>query len=223
MQNTKDNTHTNDLPAIAIVMATHVEAKPFLDIFSLTQTAKTPCSLYAHGSLILAVSGIGKANAAIATTYCCSMFQPTWILNLGAAGATDARCPLGGIFHITRVFEPDRPHFRSGTPYLHVPDVLHGFNEATLATQDRPVIDREDRAKVSAYASLVDMEGAAVAQAARRFGIPCALFKFVSDTPDDVDTSLVIDYMRDYGKTFSRFIAEQVVPLLTPRAPAIDV
>jgi adenosylhomocysteine nucleosidase len=210
----KKNTLTHELPLIAIIMATHLEAKPFLDIFGLNQTVKIPCPLYRQGRIILAISGIGKTNAAIATTYCCSMFQPSWILNLGAAGAADSRCVLGGIFHITRVLEPDRPHLRSRTPYMHVPDVLPGFTGATLATQERPVIDTEDREKVSAYASLVDMEGAAVVQSARRFAIRCALFKFVSDTPDDIDPSPVIDFIRDYGKHFSRFVAEQVVPLI---------
>jgi adenosylhomocysteine nucleosidase len=216
MTDIKKNTLVCELPLIAIIVATHLEAKPFVDIFGLNQTVKTPCPLYGRGRLILATSGIGKTNAALATTYCCSMFQPSWILNLGAAGATDSRCGLGGIFHVVRVLEPDRPHLRSSTPYAHVPDTLPGFNEATLATQDRPVINAEDRGHVSAYASLVDMEGAAVVQTAHRFGVRCALFKFVSDTPDDIDPSPVIDFIRDYGKHFSRFVAERVVPLVTP-------
>jgi adenosylhomocysteine nucleosidase len=215
MADTKDNMRIDGIPLIAIIVATRLEAEPFLDIFGLIQTSKIPCPLYSQGRLILAVSGIGKANAAIATAYCCSMFQPSWVLNLGAAGATDSRCALGGFFHVARVFEPDRPRFPSSTPHVHVPDRLPGFDEATLATQDRPAVSPEDRRKASVHANLVDMEGAAVVQAAHRFGVRCALFKFVSDTPADVEPTPIIDYIRDCGKPFSRFVAEQVIPLLT--------
>jgi adenosylhomocysteine nucleosidase len=215
MPDTTLKRQTSEPPNVAIIMATRLEAEPFLDVFRLVQRETTPCPLYGDGQILLAVSGIGKTNAAIATTYCCSVFHPSWVLNPGAAGATGANCGRGAIFHVTRVFEPDRPHFRSHKPYEHVPHRLVGFDEATMATQDRPVIDQEGRKQISGYASLADMEGAAVVQTARRFGTPCVLFKFVSDTPDDLDTHGIIDYIQDRGKAFSRFIAERVIPLLS--------
>jgi len=196
-------------------MATGLEAKPVLDLLQTAQIEKSPCILYRRDRLILAISGIGKASGAIATTYCCSRFRPSWILNLGAAGATDAQCGRGGIFHVTKVLEPDRPYLGSNKPHVHAPEVLPGFRQATLATQDRPVIDLEDRRNVSVHASLVDMEGAAVVQAAHRFGIPCALFKFVSDTPDDIDTDTITGHMKNHGTVFAQFVVERVLPRLT--------
>lgn len=216
MPNIRRGESLDESPVIAIIMATGLEAKPVLGLLQPTQIEKKPCVLYRRDRLILAISGIGKASAAIATTYCCSLFRPSWVLNLGAAGATDAQCDRGGIFHVTKVLEPDRPYLGSNRPYEHTPEVLPGFREATLATQDRPVIDLEDRRNVSVRASLVDMEGAAVVQAAHRFGISCALFKFVSDTPDDIDTDTITGHMRDHGTVFARFIVEKVLPRLTP-------
>jgi adenosylhomocysteine nucleosidase len=215
MPNTRRDDSLDESPVIAIIMATGLEAKPVLDLLHPTQIEKRPCILYRRDKLILAVSGIGKASAAIATTYCCSLFRPSWVLNLGAAGATDTQCGRGGIFHVTTVLEPDRPYLGSNKPHVHVPEVLPGFREAVLATQDRPVIDLEDRKNVSVHASLVDMEGAAVVQAAHRFGIPCAVFKFVSDTPDDIDTDTITGHMKDHGAVFARFIVEKALPRLT--------
>jgi adenosylhomocysteine nucleosidase len=215
MPNIRHDSYLDEPAVIAIIMATGLEARPVLELLQLAQIEKRPCTLYRRDRLILAISGIGKANAAIAATYCCSLFRPSWILNLGAAGATSAQCGRGGIFHVTKVFEPDRPYLGSNEPYVQVPEVLPGFREATLATQDRPVIDLEARKNVSAYANLVDMEGAAALQSAHRFGIPCALFKFVSDTPDDIDTDTITGHVRDHGRVFARFVGEKVLPRLT--------
>ena len=215
MSDTDNNTSIKRNPPLVIITATHLEAAPLLDILQLSQIEKEPCPLYRRGGIVLAIAGIGKANAAIAATYCCATFRPGWVLNVGAAGATDSRCPLGGFFHVTRTFEPDRPGLRSGEPYVQTPEVLQGFAEATLATHDRPIITREDRKRVSVYASLVDMEGAAIVQAAHRFGVYCALFKFVSDTTDAIDVSEAIAYIGERGKAFSRFLSEQVIPRLT--------
>jgi adenosylhomocysteine nucleosidase len=204
-------------PTIILVMATTIEATPFVTSLDLAKVDDSPCPLYRNDEMLLVVSGVGKANAAIATTYCCATFHPSLILNLGAAGATSFTCGLGSIFHITTVYEPDRPRFPSSSPYLHRPSVLAGFGEATLATQDRPVIDKADRQQVSVLADLVDMEAAAVLQAARRFHVGCLVFKFVSDTPEDVDTSTAVANMKSYGVTFCRFLGEEVLPLLKTR------
>jgi adenosylhomocysteine nucleosidase len=204
----------NEVLSLAIVVATSLEAAPLLDLLELSPVGKVPCLLHRRESIALAISGIGKTNAAIATTYCCAMLRPRWILNVGAAGATDSRCPRGDFFHATKVIEPDRPGLGSGQPCVQAPNVLEGFVEATLATHDRPIISREERERVSPYASLVDMEGAAIVQASRRFKAPCALFKFVSDTPEDTDVCDAIAFIEKRGKVFSRFIADSVIPRL---------
>jgi len=202
-----------------MVIATGIEAQPFITALRLSPVGRIPCMLYGRDDLVLAVSGVGKTNSAVATSYLCSAFHPALILNLGAAGSTGPGCSLGGIFQVTAVCEPDRPHFPSGRPYLHRPLTLPGFDEATLATQDRPIVDKEDREKASLHAAMVDMEGAAVVQAARRFSVPCLLFKFISDTPGDSDIDAAIEYIRKHGKIFCRFIMERVLPLLESPYP----
>jgi adenosylhomocysteine nucleosidase len=202
-------------PLIGIIMATQLEAEPFIETFALKKVEGQPVAVHRHGEIILMISGIGKVHAAVATTLCCSLFHPDRILNLGAAGATKPSCSLGDIYHITKVIEYDRPLLRSNAPHIHTPHILPGFLEATLATQDRAVIVSDHRREVSSVAELVDMEGSAVVQAARKFGTGCLLFKFVSDTPDQpAGFGDIVSSIMEYRTPFCNFIAHSVIPIL---------
>ncbi|QTA89775.1 hypothetical protein [Desulfonema magnum] len=199
------------LMKIGLVMATMLEAVPFVKRFSLQPCEQKPFKIYENENLLLIISGIGKANAAMACTYLHLMKQPRCICNLGAAGALDEDHRLRKICHITKVFEPDRPTLNSGVPHKHIPDVLDGFPRATLATQDKPVIDPEERAEIAVIAHLADMEGASVIQTCRRFHTKCYLFKFVSDTPHDHQ---IVANIRDYREDFCSFFCESILPVL---------
>jgi len=198
----------------AIIMATMLEAKPFVFGLSLKQTRKVPFRLFQNDEFLLIISGIGKANAAIATAYICLKFKPSCICNLGAAGTTNTGYDLGEIFHIQKIVEPDRPDLKTGKPCVHKPDLLAGFDTTILATSDRAVLDPEERKAMSKTADLIDMEGASVVQACRTFQEKCYLFKFVSDTPDHTRDQDIVDHIRRYRKTFYDFFTDSVKPIL---------
>lgn len=197
-----------------IVMATMLEAKPFVLEMSLRQTQKAPFRLFQNGGLYLIISGIGKANAAMATAYSCLELRPACVCNLGAAGATHSEYTLGEIFHIQKIVEPDRPDLKTGKPCVHKPDLLKGFKTTVLATSDRAVLDPNERKAISRIAGLIDMEGASVLQTCRAFKTDCYLFKFVSDTPDHIHDQDIVDYIRLYRNKFYDFFAETVKPML---------
>ena len=197
-----------------MIFATKLEAEPFIKTLRMVRLDGSPFFIHEGNDFVLAVSGIGKANAAIATTYCNIHYPSQWIVNLGCAGALNPLLKKGDIFQISKVLEPDRPHLRTGTPYAQIPSLLPGFTNAILATQDKPVIRSHDRITLSHFADLADMEGAAVIQAAGRFGINSLLFKFVSDTVQDSDEDEIIPFVREHGKYFSRFFVEQILVLL---------
>ncbi len=198
-----------------IIMATGLEAGPFIKAFRMPEIEDRPFMVYGCGEMILAISGIGKANASMATAYICTKFDPEWIVNLGAAGATRESWGLGSIYHIEKVVEPDRPHPGSGTPYVQTPDVMPGFQKAVLATQDKAVDDIETFRRIAHLADLVDMEGASVVQTSRRFGKRCLLFKFISDTPVHAGKGeLIIEHIKNYGASFCEFISSSVIPIL---------
>ena len=71
---------------VAIILATMLEAEPFIKAFKLEETAGRPFPTYGGNDIILVISGIGKANGAMGTAYTCMKYSPGFILNLGAAG-----------------------------------------------------------------------------------------------------------------------------------------
>jgi nucleoside phosphorylase len=198
---------------IGLIIATKIEAEPFISGLGLKLIEKKPFRLYEGGGFTLVLSDIGKANAAMATTYLISQRRPPVIINLGAAGATDRKFGIGDIYHIDKIYEPDRPRLTSSKPVAHKPDTLKGFRTATLATQDRPAIRPADRAAAGKYAGLVDMEGGSVVQACRAFGVKAYLFKVVTDN-DGCGAMEIIRNMLSTRKELFRFFSERVLPAL---------
>ncbi|HPA15364.1 MAG TPA: hypothetical protein PKV75_08870 [Desulfobacterales bacterium] len=194
---------------IGIIMATHLEGDPFVDELSLDRWEDDPFPVYRNEKAVLLISGIGKANAAMGCTYLGMKFHPSRIYNLGAAGAADISFPLGSIYHVRKVIEPDRPDLETGLPHEHTPDTIPGYPTVTLATQDRPIKDPSERRMIFPQAEIMDMEGAAVVQACRLLQIRCLLFKFVSDNPQNHDIKNNIVRYRD---SFRDFFCNKVLP-----------
>lgn len=225
-----------------IVMATVLEAEPFIKGLSLRQCEKEPFAVYENNRIRVIISGIGKANAAMSCTYLIMKFHPSDIFNLGAAGATGPHV-LGECYHIGKVIEPDRPCLGSvsvpagselpessdnpslstiladsqagSDPFhVHIPQRLEGFPTATLATRDRPVKKLAQRKETASYAELVDMEGAAVVQTCQRFHTNCYLFKFVSDTSESDETVNIRKNIEQYRDIFYAFFQDSVLPFM---------
>ncbi len=197
-------------PVTGIVMATMVEAKPFVIRLGLQQKEGHLFDLFQGENILLIISGIGKANAAMATALCCQKYKPARLFNLGSAGATHPALSLGEIVHINKIIEYDRPEFKSGKPHVFKPDILDGFETAGLATSDRAIIDPDERKKVSLEADLTDMEGASVFQACRLFQIKCFLFKFVSDRPEHTCGKDIVKNIKIYRTSFYEFFRDQI-------------
>ena len=198
-----------------MVMATLLEAKPFVQGMSLKETRNTPFRLFQNDDVLLIISGIGKANAAMATAYCCHKYTPACICNLGAVGAAGIGHSLGEIFHIDEIIEYDRPELKSGTPRIHKPDTIDGFRTAKLATSDRAILAPDERKKISKNADLIDMEGASVVQVCRKFRTKCFIFKFVSDTPEHTRSDDIVENIRGYRAVFYEYFLDSVMPVFT--------
>jgi adenosylhomocysteine nucleosidase len=212
MNNQFNNIHT------AIIIATLMEAEPFIKSFNMKELEARHFPVYIGDNACMIISGIGKVNAAIATAYICLKFDPNWILNLGAAGATEDSKELGGIYNIERTVEPDRLHLRTNSPYIQYPDSLEGFDKATLATQDKGIINVETFKEIAPLAGLVDMEGASVVQASQRFEKKCLLFKFVTDTPAHAGQGkVIIEHIKTLRWPFGDFILNLVIPIIRNR------
>jgi len=197
-----------------LIMATLLEAKPFIGGLSLARLDSKPFPIYRNKNHILIISGIGKANAAMACTYSCLKFNPFCIINLGAAGATGDRYTLGDPLHIKKALEYDRPQIKSKSPHRHIPDVFEGFSYAKIATLDRPILDPDERQKLSKTADLIDMESASVIHACRKFKTKCYIFKFVSDTPEHTKDDDIIENIKKHRNSFFIFFRESILSQL---------
>ncbi len=192
---------------VGLVMATSLEAQPVIERLSLREAASKPFRVYEGDGVVLAVSGIGKACAAMAASFLIWRHEARVVVNAGAAGATvDAE--LGDIYQIERVIEFDRPTLSNRGLRMHLPDTIVGFRNAVLATQDVPVVTAEERARVAVHAALVDMEGAAVVQACRLSGAKCHLFKIVSDTPAHRCDRDIVESIRTVRGALADFLAD---------------
>jgi adenosylhomocysteine nucleosidase len=201
--------------ATGIIIATRMEAEPFIQTLDMKEIKGQPFPVYAEDNVCIVISGIGKVNAGMAASYACMKFDPGWILNLGAAGATEDSSEPGKIYIIEKTFEPDRIHLRTNSPYVQRPDLLDGFEKAILATQDKAITDVDTFRGLAFLADLVDMEGASVVQASRRFNKKCLLFKFVSDTPAHAGQGeTIIEHIKRFRGPFSGFILDSVFPLI---------
>lgn len=145
---------------------------------------------YVPPGLPVVITGLGKVPAAVATARALATYDDLaglTVLNIGTAGAL--RPGLTGLFEPGVVLNHDLsadlvralgydPHER-----LEV-----GDSDVVLATGDVFVNDPVLRDALAERAHLVDMEGYAVAWAAREAGVPVRLVKHVSDAADESAT-----------------------------------
>lgn len=152
---------------------------------------------YVPDSLPLLITGVGKTAAATAVARALAGLQDAsgWeLVNIGTAGAL--RDGLLGVYEPGTVLN----HEISAAALLALgldpqEELRVGPNDIVLATGDVFVSDPLVRARLATRAHLVDMEGYAVAYAARQFDVPVRLVKHVSDQADDSahDWATVVD------------------------------
>lgn len=132
------------------------------------------------------LTGIGKVSAAVAVSSAIAARRPSFVLNVGTAGAL--RDDMAGTHVVGRVIEHDVDHAFLGRligEELTGEVVIDPAVDVTLATGDAFVADESQRALLAARAHLVDMEGYAIARACAAAGVPCRMVKVVSDTASD--------------------------------------
>jgi adenosylhomocysteine nucleosidase len=197
---------------IYIHMATRMEAEPFINGLQLEKVENDFFHVYQSDDMTLVISGVGKMNATMATTFMLTTFSPEKILNLGAAGSLGDE-EIGVVFQVESIVEADRPlRHRNNKPRMYTPQTVDGFTNAVLATRDIPVLDPDERKEVALLADLIDMEGCAVAHVCKRFNTPCYLFKFVTDNIQQPDSSHIVENIEQHKESFFNYCAEKILP-----------
>jgi adenosylhomocysteine nucleosidase len=133
------------------------------------------------------VTGVGKVRAATATAWVCGRVSPGVLLNVGTAGALRPGVPVDQVLEVGTVIQ----HDLDGASIARLigvdpgPPLVLTDGPHVLATGDRFVSSVAERDELARHADLVDMEGYAVASAARQLGVPVRLAKVVSDDASD--------------------------------------
>ena len=164
--------------------------------------------------LPILVTGPGKVHAAVAVTSALSSARPSVVINLGTAGGL--RDGLQGVYEIHTVLQHDfdSAAIRAlvnrdyGVPITL--DCGAGSQQAVLATGDSFVADCTVREVLSREAHLVDMEGYAVAWAARSAEVPVRLIKLVSDDAGEGAARTWAETVGEHSGTLARWVKENV-------------
>lgn len=153
----------------------------------LVVAATAADAAHVPADLSLVITGMGKTAAAVATARALAAYDDLaglTVLNIGSAGAL--RPGLSGVHEpgvvLNHDLSADVVRALGHDPQERL-DV--GESEVVLATGDVFVSDPAVRDRLAARAHLVDMEGYAVAYAAREAGVPVRLIKHVSDGADE--------------------------------------
>ncbi len=149
-----------------ITVAMQIEARPLISAMGLKKNhSTTRFKVYDSAECALIVSGTGKVQSAISTTFLLTHYpvqKTDFFVNFGTCGTTIPDVQIGTIFLVNRI----RDH-ETGREVF--PDLLykHEFMEAGLETFGQPVGSLE--AVRTTDTELVDMEAYGAFESARHF------------------------------------------------------
>ena len=205
----------------AVICAMEEEIRPIIDVIPNTLRRREAgielCEIDFDGhQVLIALSGVGKANAASCAQHLISAHGCGRIINIGMAGSCGS-VPLGGVivpdtavYHdlpmewvkmqspFVDSFTPDESLAKLAVSICSQLDIP--CSRGTLATGERFVNDSADRADIRARTgcSCIDMEGAAIAHVAMKNGVPFACIKIMSDSADDVAQDSFNNSIKEY-------------------------
>ncbi len=180
--------------------------------------------------------GIGKVNAGLCVQVLCDLFGVTHVINTGVAGSLDAELDIGdlvistdALYHdvdVTALGYPIGVMPGMGTLSFEADEGMIAYAQAAclraaadvrvktgrVVSGDQFIADKERKAFIAqAFEGLcTEMEGAAIAHAARVNGLPFVVIRAISDKADD---SAQMDY-----PTFERAAAKRSAALVEEMA-----
>ncbi len=188
--------------------------------------------------VILLRSGIGKVNAAMSTTILLEKYKPDYIINTGSAGGLNPNLNVGDAVISSEVRHHDVDVTAFDYEYGQVPQLpaafladekLMAIAEAAANEMDHFQIVRglivtgdsfmEDSERVAFIQTkfkdiqAVEMEAAAIAQVAYRFGVPFVIIRSLSDIAGK-QSEISFDQFIDKAATNSATLVLKMVEAL---------
>jgi adenosylhomocysteine nucleosidase len=133
-------------------------------------------------------TGVGKINAASATTLALLTMHPSLVINYGTAGKINET--LQGLVEVSNVVQRDMMAMplapRGRTPFAPELDLLTSGQGGVVCGTGDSFVTSSDPWLIENNIDIVDMELFAVAQVCRRHGLPWRAFKFITDDANDL-------------------------------------
>lgn len=229
---------------LGIIGAMEQEVETLLGLLENKKAAVRTGSTYYEGKLdgldvVVVQCGIGKVNAALCVQVLCDCYGVTHVVNTGIAGSLCPELDIGDLVISSDAMyhDVDCVHFgytmgqMPGMPVGYTADeklVEYAYAAAEavnpghtrigrVASGDQFVAVKELKEKIISVTGglCTEMEGAAIAQAAYRNGIPFVIIRAISDKADD---SAEMDY-----PTFERIAAHRCAAVTEAFAKRLNV
>lgn len=182
--------------------------------------------------MVVAVGGVGKVSAAMATQFVHDAFKPRCIVAVGLAGALKADASRGHVIVASAAVQHDvEARFRESAINADAA-VAEKLTVAAKRAVENPRIvrpglvltgdqivtskaARDAIAKDFPDGACIDMETAAIAQVAQQNGLPWGAVRITSDsTQESFDLEAVIDFgVSSSGELFARIITDVLTDL----------
>jgi adenosylhomocysteine nucleosidase len=170
-------------------------------------------------AVVVAVSGIGKVNAAICAQTMILTYSPTVIINSGVAGGVYGKVNIGDIVIGTSMVQHDFQSLDAKKGWIQEYDLIHfpcsktwiNRIEAAAATMDTITIKcgiiatgdqfMNDKVLINEKALHFDamafeMEGASIAYVCYVNNVDCAVIRSISDNGDDDATVVFYEFLQ---------------------------
>lgn len=188
--------------------------------------------------MVLVLSGIGKVNAAVSTSWVIHQFAPDCIINTGSAGGLGKGLKVGDVVIGETVAHHDVDVTAFGYVWGQVPQLPAAFasdenliSQAEKAAQvfegaavtqglivsgDRFVHSSEGVAEIRSHfpeVKAVEMEAAAIAQTCHQLEVPFVIIRAVSDSADEKADISFEEFLKTAAVSSAKMVTEIVKSL----------
>ncbi|HHK5989217.1 5'-methylthioadenosine/adenosylhomocysteine nucleosidase [Neisseria sp. P0009.S008] len=188
--------------------------------------------------MVLVLSGIGKVNAAVSTSWVIHQFVPDCVINTGSAGGLGKGLKVGDVVIGETVAHHDVDVTAFGYVWGQVPQLPAAFasdenlirqaekaaqvfegaavTQGLIVSGDRFVHSSEGVAEIRSHfpeVKAVEMEAAAIAQTCHQLEVPFVIIRAVSDSADEKADISFEEFLKTAAVSSAKMVTEIVKSL----------
>ena len=188
--------------------------------------------------MVLVLSGIGKVNAAVSTSWVIHQFAPDCVINTGSAGGLGKGLKVGDVVIGETVAHHDVDVTAFGYVWGQVPQLPAAFasdenlirqaekaaqvfegaavTQGLIVSGDRFVHSSEGVAEIRSHfpeVKAVEMEAAAIAQTCYQLEVPFVIIRAVSDSADEKADISFEEFLKTAAVSSAKMVTEIVKSL----------